>query len=64
MPERVRGLAEHFGKCQAELFAGVETGAEDDFLDWDVGFETHCSLRSGWTGQDMSCGSEPPFFTP
>ena len=39
MPERVRGLAEHFGKCQAELFAGVETGAEDDFLDRDVGFE-------------------------
>ena len=39
MPERIRGLAEHFGECQAELFAGVETGAEDDFLDRDVGFE-------------------------
>ena len=39
MPERIRGLAEHFGKCQAEMFAVSETRAEDDFLDRDVGFE-------------------------
>ena len=38
-PKRIRGLAEHLTECLAEVFAVVEAGAEDDFLDRDVGLD-------------------------